>query len=314
MKNTRLLPLYEGSDYNIYVPNIDFFLEKIINQEFFSYSKLSVEWWMLQKRAWNTTLNTPAGQRFLKKGPSDIFFHKLAKNMAKEWEVQKGRRKWKSDIPAISRILKMSFEEKPEGFYLGITDRCGVRDRYFPMPMRGKGELPRIFRSTFPKDEIHIHALAFRIWAAYGEIHEFVKGIQDKNVVIVGPKHLNNFGKKLNIKKFNHIKIHSTDAILHVNKTKTQIKNNHKNLLKGNDEVLYCFVGGAAAMWLITELHGELERAFLLDIGRAFDVYYYYDLVKRQVPVWMFGRWLDKAKPTWVRQVLTKNDNGVRVL
>ncbi len=66
-------------------------------------------------------------------------------------------------------------------------------------------------------------------------------------------------------------------------------------------------------MWLITELHGTLKNANLIDIGRAFDVYYFYDPVMRNSPAWMFGQWLTRRNTAWVKNTLVKGKNDIFV-
>ena len=38
---------------------------------------------------------------------------------------------------------------------------------------------------------------------------------------------------------------------------------------------IYLLVAGAMASWYIFKLHGVLKDAFLIDVGRAIDLYYY---------------------------------------
>jgi len=61
---------------------------------------------------------------------------------------------------------------------------------------------------------------------------------------------------------------------------------------------------------LITELHGLLN-ANLMDIGRAFDIYYFYDPIMRQSPTWMFGQWLNRKNTKWVLNALIPDRQGV---
>lgn len=308
MKNTQLMPISEGSRHQVYVPTIHFFADKIINRQFFSYAKLSVEWWMLITKALKE-----AGLRtgdVVKNGIDDKLIPELAKGMSKAWnEKQRGRRKYKIRDSVNERIIRMTVEEKPPGFFLGVTDRCNMNVTTFPLPRRGN--MVDLIVGMLPKGEIPIHALPFRIWAIDGQINHFINLIRHKNIVVVGPRHLRNFGYKTKIKNFNFVEIHTSDASLHVEKTKAQIKRLHNGFLSGHEDVTYFFIGGAAAMWLITELHGELRNANLVDIGRAFDVYYFYDPVRRKSPTWMFGQWLTRGNTAWLLNALEPDKNNI---
>ena len=67
-------------------------------------------------------------------------------------------------------------------------------------------------------------------------------------------------------------------------------------------------------MALITELHGKLKNANLMDIGRAFDIYYFNDPVRRQTPGWMWGQWLTRSNTQWIKSKLLPDNNGVYCL
>lgn len=302
------MPISQGQTYKVYVPTIDYFVDRILNEDHFSYVKLSIEWWMLLGKAF--TRNNLRVNQFKDGIPKNIV-PLLAREMVNEWnQKQKMDRKYKTNVNVIQRILQMSINPKPKNLVLGVTDRCNVDNLTFPLPPRGS-TMPNLIETVLPKGEIPLHALPFRIWAVSGEINSFLDKIKHKNIAIVGPSHLANFGYKLGFKNFNYINIHNSDAILHVHETKTHIQQLHQRLLKGHKDVTYFFIGGGAAMWLITELHGTLERANLIDIGRAFDVYYYYDPVMKKYPNWMFGQWLTKRNTAWVRNNLIKDKDGV---
>jgi hypothetical protein len=302
------MPLAQGSTYQVYVPSIDYFTDKILNDEYFSYAKLSIEWWMLLNKSFKRNNLKVAD---FKNGIPLNLLQPIAKGMVDEWnETQRMHRKYKADVDVVRRILRMSIDQKPDNFLLAVTDRSHVTDFTFPLPKRGDS-VEKMLKAVLPVNEIPLHALTFRIWAVTGTIHKFITKIKHKNIVVVGPKHLSNFGYKLGLKHFNFVEIHSTDAILHVNETKKKIQELHPKFLKGHSDVTYFFVGGGAAMWLVTELHGSLEKANLIDIGRSFDVYYFYDPVMKQYPNWMFGQWLNRKNTAWILNSFTSDKNGV---
>lgn len=308
--NTTLLPVYEGCTNHIYVPSINFFADKILNKEYFTYCKLSIEWWMLLSDA----IKSPTIRKYRHLSPSHGINKGLipliAKEMCNVWDIkQKINRQYKSDQKVIEDILRMSVSKKPKNFFLSITDRCNIDHTYFPQPQRGPKYIVNLMYSMLPKDEIPLHALPMRIWAITGEILEFIKKIQHKPIVIVGPEHLYNFGYKLNIPNFKFIKIHSSDAILHVHEIKQEIEETHKLLLQTNEDVTYFLIGGGAAMWLATKLHG-LPNANIIDIGRSFDVFYFYDEERKKYPNWMFGQWLNKRNTKWILNKMSQDKHN----
>lgn len=65
--NLKLIPFTIGSEYKVYLPNIQYFINRILNKEYFSFTKLIVEWFMLEKKAWNKSVKEIFTMMFLKK-------------------------------------------------------------------------------------------------------------------------------------------------------------------------------------------------------------------------------------------------------
>jgi hypothetical protein len=251
-------------------------------------------------------------EEFLKTTIDDSFLSNLAMKITSTWENGHcADRPWASNKDAVERILRMGVSKKPQNFIVGVTDRAFPATDKYP-PSAGEFWVP-ILASLMEKmlllDGPPINALVFRTWAVNGTFHEFVTKIKSKRIVLVGPSHLATLGYKLNFPDFTYLPIHDTEALLHLDETKKRILDVHNE--QPGKEVIYFFVGGSAAMWLISELHGRLDKSFLIDIGRAFDPYYYYDPIKKQTPKWMWGGWLDRRNPTWVKKTLKRDKDGI---
>lgn len=312
MYNISQMPINVESSYQVLVPNINYFSDKILNQDYFSFTKLSIEWWLMIKKSL-TTMKIPTNQ--LRPLLLDNnFLTKLAHEIVYTWEHgQCGDRLWAADVSIVKRVLKMSIDKRPNNFFVGITDRAFPATDQYPSPKGDKwiASVINIIETMLPYGEIPINALVLRTWAVNGAIDQFISKIKHKKIVLVGPSHLENLGYKLNLENYSYMPIHDTEALLRAPVTKNNILTQHTKLLKHNKDVIYFIVGGSAAMWLTAELHEKLDRAYIIDIGRALDVYYYYDPIKHQLPQWMWGGWLDRRNPTWVKKNFKKDLNGI---
>lgn len=303
--------LFLKTNYTVFVPNLRFFINKLANKENFAIIKYSVELWMMIDGAIKN-MGIPISQISYEFLSSDENLKKLAKEISKYWETKRrGVRPWKSNDDAVYRVLKGITEKHTDNFMFGISSRCLTTSNIGANNYQIRDILLRIMHVS---GQTGYSSFIWRDWASSGKINNLIEAFNfmpKLKVVIVGAYYFNNFGQKLKLNNYDHICIHQNEALLHLKETKQEILIKHNQYLKNNDFVLYMLVGGTAAMWLILELYRELPSASMIDIGRALDVYYYYDKIKKFTPTYMWGHWLTKSPPKWVKSILTVNKNGV---
>ena len=272
---------------NTICPDINFILNKINKLETFSFIKISIEFWMLVSKA-ITNINL-----YKEDINSDKFLNKVASNMVTAWEVQKTGRPWKLSQDSFYRILKFIVNKKPNDILFGIST-TGSPKKY--PDIISLIEINSFINKTLNEMDIY-NASCWKYWAYTGEIHTFFKNINKNKICVIGPSHLKNFNEKINAKNFNYIEISDKEASLHVMKIKNEIINHNK---KSKDYTIYIIQGGSPAMDFMIQSHEQLKNACMLDIGRALDIYYYYDPIKNKFPRWYWGGWADYKPPTWL--------------
>ena len=205
-------------------------------------------------------------------------------------------RPWKISAAPIERILKTIINLQPDSFMFGISDIIKSKDNRINQGV-SLGYQPDMFlKKILPNDITIYDTTCWKDWAHDGTINRFIKYIKNKNVTVVGPSHLADFGKRVQLNKFNYIQINDREAALHTKDIAKKIKNIHNN----KQYTVYLLQGGLAAIDLTTLLHGKIQNCCILDIGRAIDVYYYYDPIRKTFPRWYWGGWLDLNPPTWL--------------
>jgi len=278
----------------IYALNVNEIIKNINNEKTFTFSKISIEFWMMAWRAF-AQMGTDIKKLDSKQLKNKKFISLLAKNMIDVWNVKmKNGRPWKGSNLVFERILQMIMEEQLPNFMLGINEPLGKRkqDRYLYLNPQAN-----LFLQKFLHNQTIIHdSNCWKYWAHDGTIDLFMKNLSNKNVTIIGPSHLKDFNEKVKIKKFNHIQIHDREAALHTIVYSKEIIKQHSS----DDYKVYLIQGGSAAMDLCILLHDKMQNCCIIDIGRAIDVYYYYDPIRKKYPKWYWGGWLDVKPPKWL--------------
>lgn len=307
MCNTKFIhkgPICKGSGLMVYNTDINYFIDLIDKKKYFSFVRLQIEWWCTARialqfmgyKGWMFPNNIDFSPKFLKK---------WGRKMVKAWdEKQCYKRPWVFEAYIFESILNMVISEKDDNFYLSVSDRAW----YFGKLPPKKGAWPwsnKMIKSMIPAGEIPFNSICWRRWGHSGEIHKFFNKFKNKRIAIVGPYYFKNFGEKLGLKKYTHIEIDHIRACHYVENYLEQIKRYH-NEVNSNEDVIYFFSGGSPGIWLIQQLHSKLSNAFLIDIGRALDVYYFYDKIRIGDARWKWGSWLERNPPIWVKN---RNNN-----
>jgi len=301
--NIQKVPIAKGSGLMVYNPSIEYFIEKIAGRKYFSFVRFQVEFWCTARIA----LQFMGYRGWAYPNSIDItpeFIKTWSQNMIRAWEEKQSyKRPWVFKSEIFEEQLNMIVNPKPNNFKLAVSDRAWFFGK-FPPPPGNWPWSPRMVKKMIPSGEIPFNAICWRRWGYFGEIQKFFNTFKDKRIVIVGPYYFDNFGEKLGLKNYTHIKISHTNASEYVYDYLEEIKKFH-NSISPSDDVIYFFSGGSPGIWLIQQLHNKLHNAFMIDIGRAFDVYYFYDTIRKGDAAWKWGCWLERNPPKWIKNKLS---------
>ena len=103
-----------------------------------------------------------------------------------------------------------------------------------------------------------------------GAIADFFDAIRPLPVVVVGPEHLDALGAFARLDDVRRIPVHIREARGAREETLDRILAMHQAL--GRRPVVYLLQAGELAAWLAMRLHGRLDEAFVIDLGRTLDI------------------------------------------
>jgi len=298
------VPLYRGSKLQVHNPSLDYFINRIKSKQYFSMIRFQIEYWRqlrialqyLGHKGWHYP---PA----LKKDQE--FYDKIGPAMLDAWvKEQSYGRPWLFTEKIFADHVKFITKPKPNDFFLAASDRAWYFDDWPPPPHDAWSRwADTVIQGMLPPGETPWNSLVWRRWGHSGKIQRFFAELKDKTFCFVAPYYYKNFGEKLQLSNFHFIEIDYLQASLHLEKTYNQIIDKHKELRKNNEDIIYIVVGGAPGSWLVINLHGKLDNAFMIEIGRGLDPYYVYDsfIEEKGINMQFWGNWLKRFPPTWVK-------------
>lgn len=256
---------------NLFYPKIDLIINNINNSKYFTFSKISTEWW----KTFNLALK--------KEGYKNIKSKNFSLSMLEMWnKKQKGGRNWHVSWEVFYTVINSITKSLPKNFILGITDRTPGKKFFISKkhiyPDRGSSRdasITKTIKSIIPKKTKIFDAMGWKYWGISGEFSKIIEIINKKNIstILIGPNNLNNFGKICKIKNFRHFNIHNSDAALYVKEYYKQLINLDRTIF---NEKVYLLQGGAACSYLSITLHNKLRNAFIFDVGKGLDFYQEY--------------------------------------
>jgi len=261
--------LHNTKHYEKY-PKMDFIIDKIHKNDFFTFSKISVEWWQMFCGALdNLNINLKNIQLIESK--------KIATQMVKVWGKQRRSRPWGVSIEAFKGVIDFITKECPENFIVGITDRTPGKQFFerpiYPDSHRGRQKhIIEVIKQIIPEQNNLYDAMCWKYWGSSGELERMIRYTNNHNIkiVLVGPEELKDFGKVCGVKNYSYLNIHSTEAALHIRKYKRMIKEFDKNT---SGKKIYMMQGGSSVMWLCVKLHNKLKNSFMFDVGKGLNMY-----------------------------------------
>jgi len=291
---------YPSKNHNIIYPKIDFILNEISKKKYFTFSKISVEWWQifcetlinLNTNVIDKPMSAPFGvyckplntlniKANLDKINSTDFAIKMISSF--EMNHKQGRNgggsgprtEWEGCPEVFKGVINYITKKCPKNFIIGITDRTPGKEykksHKYPDYSRPRHKIIlQTINEIIPKTNKKFDAICWKYWGANGDFDKIIQTINknDIQLIIVGPSFLKNFDKVYKIKNYKYIQIHDTKASLHIEEYKKEIIDLDKKI---NKPKAYIMQGGSATMWLSCALHDKLKNAFIFDVGKGLD-------------------------------------------
>ena len=285
-------PLCPKSDINVYRPSIDFFIEKIKNKDFFSFTRQMHGLWDAIIAAWIVEPSLRNIQFEDKR-----YIAKLAAVMSKA----------KKDIedlyyePSFYAELLSILQNLPcqdSSFLFGISDtyffpempppyqpqdfvlpeKCNFKylktDSYLKYYKLRFQDRQKVIQLLLPKEAALFDAMIWKMYAYENKIWDFFGTIRQHPIVLIGANHYQNFGEIAKLPNYKHIPIHGSKASLERDKILEKVQDIHQELEQSLLPPIYFFVAGSVSVWLVYHLHQSLKNKFLIDVGQAFNFLY----------------------------------------
>ena len=262
MEKSRLSQL---SDFEVYRPDIEFFVDKINNLDYFGFCKLNEGFWEAVAVAYHRDFKGAADSyAWFKNHGMDLFFDLL---------IIVNR------IPASGLLLGVSHIGPPvEGVYMGM------------LPYERK--LAAI-KQVIPPDYTPLFGCLWKQYIVDRVMHRFLAAIRNLRVVTVGLPHLEQLGTVLNFPNFRHYSV----GLYTAGRRHEYLADLRK--LHTSEPSVYLFQAGECmCTWLIYNLR-DLPNAFLIDLGRSLD----YFLPGRQMKADDLRQLPDFNGPLWMQLV-----------
>ncbi|NJO18695.1 MAG: hypothetical protein HC877_24105 [Thioploca sp.] len=294
------VPMFKGASLDFWNPtHINYFINRIKNKESFSIIRFNLDAWTL----FITAFNNMGFKSWPKNNINNNFLKKLGVSTAKALEVRNKTNGMNYIITAenFEGILKMIVNPKPKNFHLSVSDRTYYYGSY-PIP-NGKPWVANLIKQMCPPGEIPFNSLVWKTWAMNGQIHKLFTDLKEYEIVLIGPHYLSKLPNIVKNNKIKHIKIHETNASINIEKQIKKLISLHEKLQNGDKKIIYICEGGAPVNWLIYRLHGKLKNAYMLDVGRSLDIYFYNDPIRKKTPHWQWGGWVEPNPPTWMNKI-----------
>ncbi len=279
--------LIGDKEIKTYFPDIDFFLQKINSLEYFSMLRFADWWWEALFWALQKIPHSKNG-KVINNGIINAIAQTIVHN----------KRNHAYDI-SKKTILES----------VRITTRKPAQNMLFTV--KAKRHSRRKVVKTLTKRDEFLYAHSWREYASTGEIHRLFEENPDYHFIMVGPFFYKNFGRKISLKNYHFVEISERSACHYADKTIRQVINVRNKI--ESDKVICLFSAGGISPYLITKIHERINKTFLIDIGRALDIYYCHDHVLLKGPGWRWSKaWFGPPIPSkmaaftrWTRKYRT---------
>lgn len=227
----------------VLLPTIDFFTEKIVNDEHFVYVKVNHGWWeSILRENMNPNVNA--------------FKHRKRRegwyNNVKPHIYKKQYDKW-------VKILR-EYDKQPENLYVGVSHTNGLFDVIKNVNYSKK--VLSIIKEWNP-NRMYYHGGLFRQYVILNEIQELIDAINNSETRVhyVGPDYTDMYCSLF--RNFNHIKVDYKSGANDINKILNKIVKN-----KDDKNIILASFGDSESLLIDTCFK---EKISMIGVGRALD-------------------------------------------
>lgn len=287
-KTFKVLKLEGFDDVTVIQPGIHFYVDLIRRREYFTFLKRTHGFWDVLIDLYEVcpevieALRSPSRQPA--RGVGGLIRRLLSRMspapMDHDWELP-------DEV-----IEKLESLRSYKNFWRGRFANEVVRDLQTPHRHRyyfeansfrgysNSDKKPALHPVDQLRDVYHIFHTSNRIFhdglvwkdAVFsGELYDVFDAIRDLEIIMVGPSHLENLGELLGLDRFHHVPIHATEATTDREELLKQCLQLAHTLARPK---AFLFQAGALAYWIIYRMFPQVNKSFLLDFGRALDVWY----------------------------------------
>ena len=280
------MPLSQDSNFLVYNPSIEFFLNKILMGEYCTFSRQLHGFWdaIIGAMILDPSLRKIETQKAYLKALS-----------VKMVQAKSAMTMLRYDSEVYFDVLSMitSLDQWPDNFFFGVSDidfypedeppystqsftshfdlfhllKTRSPLRCFPLKY---GDRQIVMQQFLPPGFTPFNGIIWRKYGYHQLLLRFFDHIRHHRIVIIGPHTYYKLGRTLGLEHCQHIEIHPSKACEEKELLLKRIQRSHSEW-KDKAPTVYFFVAGTLGTWLTSKLHGVLEHSFLLDVGLALD-------------------------------------------
>jgi len=242
-------PLLEGHELRVIRPPIGYFAGRIRDGRRFSFTKINHGHW--EKILALRDDPSVAGFRALKERAGIFLDHGLGEDL--------------DDM--LSRL-----PERGEDFMFGVSHVSYRGQERIDGYRIDPDAVVAVIEENLPPGYVPFDGTVWKDASITGEILELYEAVRALPVLAIGPKHLAGLGARLGFDPFAHV-------ATHIDRERARRQRTLGRALKalgrfGDRPCIVLVQTGSVAPWFVDRLHDRVPSAFLLDMGRALDVWF----------------------------------------
>ena len=138
-------------------------------------------------------------------------------------------------------------------------------------PIVGLNLTQEIIRSSISSKTIYYDALFWKDAVYDGSILSFIEELKGREVIVVGPDYIENFGEFSGLKKSYYIKVDGKKAAWQRDEILQAVTKRVQAL--GEKGVICLFeAGGVTSSWLVSKLHKQFPNSFFIALGQVLNI------------------------------------------
>lgn len=263
----------EYCDIPAYLPDIDFFLEKISNYDKFNFLRVNhgfidslyyayTDYNLLKEHLQNgeyELIGKTCYQAYNDKDWGFKYFHGVSENV---WKNSALLLKMLVENKNISQSLEMSIS-----LGVGLNTYWGVWEKENPIQM-ARVDFANIL--TQLTNHTYLYSGVLKHYTIKKEIFQMFELLNNMNyeVIFLGPEFFKRYEQIFSIRNFNFVEIPKKGAIEHTETYINKVKEIYQNSFKPT--ILFHMCGHLMSSKLVYELLDD--NIFTIDVGRSFDI------------------------------------------